>query len=144
MFEVDDIEKDSTIIELLALRQDLNPESIENLKEHISYTYAEFIKDPLVKIKINGKAVSSVFFNEDWAYPPDYCPKNILLELTIEDRPISIWIEAGLIGENASAGSEYGVYFYCNDRLIARGIRTYEVGYTRGKAGNDHPALFIS
>lgn len=144
LFEVDEIKNASTIIELLGLRQILTSESIENLKEHISYTYAEFIKDPLIKIRVNEIPILPVFFNHDWAYPPGYCPKQIHLSLTIEDRPILIKIEAGLIGEKASSGSEYGVYFYCNDRLIARGLRTFEVGYTRGKAGNDHPALSLA
>jgi hypothetical protein len=144
MFEVDKIEKNTTIIELLGLRQGLSTDAIKNLREHISYTYAEFISNPLINITIDDAVITPIFFDRDWAYPPEYCPKQIALSLVIEGRSISIKMEAGLIGENASAGSEYGVYFYCNNRLIAKGIRNYEVGYTKGKAGNDHPALALA
>ncbi len=144
MYEIDEGEKNSTKIELLGLRQQLTTDLISNLKTHLEYTYAEFTNNPLVKIKVNNYNISPVFFNHDWAYPPHYCPKKISLPLLIEGKTVAIEIEAGLIGENASSGSEYGVYFYCNNRLIAKSVRSYEVGYTRGKAGNDHPALSLA
>lgn len=144
MFEVDSIDKDCTVIELLALREKITLELLEHLLNHIGYTYAEFLRDPLVEILVDDKISSPVFFNRDWAYPPNYQPKTVLFPLTVEGKMINISIEAGLIGENASSGGEYGVYFYCNERLIARGIRSFELGYTRGKAGNDHPALSLA
>jgi hypothetical protein len=144
MYETDPIGKGCTIIEMLGLRQKVTAELIDHLLDHIGFTYAEFLKDPSFEIYVNDTIATPVFFNRDWAYPPNYGPKTVYCPLIIEEKSIGISIEAGLIGENASSGSEYGVYFYCNDRLIARAIRSFEVGYTRGKAGNDHPALSLA
>jgi hypothetical protein len=36
------------------------------------------------------------------------------------------------------------VYFYCNDRLVARALKTFEVGFTKGLAGLPHPKVSLT
>jgi hypothetical protein len=31
------------------------------------------------------------------------------------------------------------VYFYCNDRLVARALKSFDVGFMKGYAGLPHP-----
>lgn len=142
--EVDPINKNTTIIELLGLRTAITNDYVQLISDHISFTYAKFLLNPKISIQINKTNAQAVEFDHSWAFPKGYEPKEIKLILPIENSKVTILIKAGLIGENASAGSEYGVYFYCNDRLIAKGIRNYEVGYTTGKAGRDHPSVALA
>jgi hypothetical protein len=51
---------------------------------------------------------------------------------------------AGLTCESSPAAGEYGVYFYCNDRLIARGLKTFEVGFTKGFEGLPYPKVSLT
>ncbi len=50
----------------------------------------------------------------------------------------------GLTRESSPAAGEYGVYFYCNDRLVARAKKTMEVGFTKGLAGLPHPKVSLT
>jgi len=48
--------------------------------------------------------------------------------------------EAGLIADRDSKLDNYGVYFYCNDRLVVKELRVREVGYfVSAEAGVPHP-----
>jgi len=51
---------------------------------------------------------------------------------------------AGLATESSPAGGEYGVYFYCNDRLIARALKTFDVGFAKGLAGKPHADISLA
>ena len=51
---------------------------------------------------------------------------------------------AGLTRESSPAAGEYGVYFYCNDRLIVKGLKTFDVGFTKGLAGLPHPKVSLT
>jgi hypothetical protein len=44
----------------------------------------------------------------------------------------------GLISEKEPGRDDYGVYFYCNDRLIAKEIKDKSVGYISSRAGIPH------
>lgn len=44
----------------------------------------------------------------------------------------------GLVREKEPGGDDHGVYFYCNDRLIAKELKDRNVGYISGKAGIPH------
>jgi hypothetical protein len=48
---------------------------------------------------------------------------------------------AGLTQESSPAGGEYGVYTYCNDRLVSRALKSAEVGFISGVAGKPHPKI---
>ena len=56
-----------------------------------------------------------------------------------EHGKISAEITAGLIRDRDPEGDNYGVYFYCNHRLIVKEERTRDVGYfVSGEAGVPH------
>lgn len=93
---------------------------------------------------MDGKRIEPRFF-EDWAYPPNYGPRKYTGVLKAEDgRDVRVEAIAGLTRESSPAAGEYGVYFYCNDRLIARALKTFDVGFARGFAGLPHPKVSLT
>ncbi|OFW42007.1 MAG: hypothetical protein A3J28_18895 [Acidobacteria bacterium RIFCSPLOWO2_12_FULL_60_22] len=144
IYEVDDIAEGTTIVELQRLRVQITDEAISQLMEHLSTTYAKFLSDKGVTLKVNGEALSPKFF-ENWAYPPGYPPQRYKGTLKTEDnREVRVEAVAGLSRESSPAAGEYGVYFYCNDRLVVRGLKTFEVGFVRGLAGLPHPKVSLT
>ncbi|MEO5644140.1 MAG: ATP-binding protein [Bacteroidia bacterium] len=136
--EVDPIKPNTTIIELIGLRATITDDVVERMREHLSNTYALFLKKGNLEIDLNGTPINGVEYDNEWAYPPNYGPQKFIIELPIEDKMIGIQMEGGVIGEDSSRGGESGVYFYCNERLIAKSLKDYDVGYTSGKAGLPH------
>lgn len=51
---------------------------------------------------------------------------------------ITCEITGGLIRDRDPEKDNYGVYFYCNHRLIVKEVRNHEVGYFSGGAGVPH------
>lgn len=144
VYLVDDIKEGATVVELQRLRLQVTDELISQLKEHLSATYARFLSDKKVLIELNRKKLSPIFF-ENWAYPPKYSPQRFIGELQTEDGgKIRVQAIAGLSRESSPASGEYGVYFYCNDRLVARALKTFDVGFTRGLAGLPHPKVSLT
>lgn len=144
VYEVDPILEGKTIVELQKLRSPITHEGIVHLKEHLRATYAKFLTNDAVTLQLNGEKLSPLFF-ENWAYPPGYSPQKYVGTLKTEDnRDVRVEAIAGLTRESSPAAGEYGVYFYCNDRLIARGLKTFEVGFTKGLAGLPHPKVSLS
>lgn len=144
LFEVDSIEAGSTHIDLSRLRRKIEKAHVEGLAEHVAATYAFYLKDSRVTIKIDGVAIKPKYF-EDWAYPPKHPPTQ--LNGHIEGpagRKVQATILGGLTLESSPATGEYGVYFYCNDRLVARALKGAEVGFMRGIAGLPHPKVAIT
>ena len=144
VYEINEISEGMTIIELQKLRVNINDESVSNLKEHLRATYARFLSNKKVKIQVGSDRLSPINF-ENWAFPPNYSPRRYTGEIKTEDYGIvKVEVYAGLINESSPALGEYGVYFYCNDRMIARGLKTYDVGFTRGLAGHPHPSMSLT
>lgn len=144
VYEVDNIPEGSTIIELQRLRVQITDDVIAKLKDHISTTYARFILNSSIAIELNGEKLSPIVF-ENWAYPPGYEPRRYTGTLQTGDGyQIKVEAIAGLTLESSPAAGEYGVYFYCNDRLIARALKTFEVGFTKGLAGLPHPKVSLT
>lgn len=144
VYQVDDIKNGTTIVELTKLRSVVTDEAIEQLREHLRATYAKFLTNPKISIKLNGEALDPLFF-EDWSYPPSFCPRRYRGALKTEDGPVvRVEVVAGLTSESSPAAGEYGVYFYCNDRLVARALKTFEVGFTKGLAGAPHPKVSLT
>ena len=144
LYEVDQIPEGKTVVELQKLRSPITDESIGHLKEHLQATYAKFLTNQSVMLRLNGEPLSSLFF-ENWAYPPGYPPQKYVGTLKTEDnREIRVEAVAGLTRESSPAAGEYGVYFYCNDRLVARALKTFEVGFTKGFAGLPHPKVSLT
>ena len=139
VYEVYDIKEGTNVVELHKLRVSITDEVIARVKKHLQATYARFLYNKKVKITINQDELKPTVF-EDWAYPPNYPPHRYITNLKSEDGgEVSLEILGGLTLESSPAGGEYGVYFYCNDRLVARALKTYEVGFMKGLAGQPHP-----
>jgi len=144
VYEVDEIPEGTTTIELQKLRMRITDEAIAQLKEHLQSTYACFLKDRNVAIRIGSDQLQPRSF-DNWAYPPGYEPRKYVGDLLTEDgKKVEVEVIAGLSMESSPAGGEYGVYFYCNDRLIVRGLKSYDVGFTRGLAGLPHPSISLA
>jgi Histidine kinase-, DNA gyrase B-, and HSP90-like ATPase len=144
LFEVDEIPEGTTSVELQKLRLQITDESIDQLKSHLSATYAKFLNNGNIAISVNGEKLGAQFF-ENWAYPPGYSPRRYTGTLKLDDnRVIQVQGVAGLTLESSPAAGEYGVYFYCNDRLIARALKTFDVGFVKGLAGLPHPKVSLT
>ncbi len=144
VYEVDEIAEGTTIVELQRLRVQITDEASAQLKDHLRTTYARFLRNNSVTLEVNGVKLSPRFF-ENWAYPPGYSPQKYTGTLTTEDnRAVRIEAFAGLSRESSPAAGEYGVYFYCNDRLIARALKTFDMGFTKGLAGLPHPKVSLT
>jgi hypothetical protein len=137
-YEIEPIQEQTTIIELRALRKPINEENCQFLRSHLSQTYARYLSRLKFNILVDGVGLSPSTFDK-WAYPPTYGPSEIPLEFSTEDhRKVSGEMVGGLIREKEPGGDDYGVYFYCNDRLIAKEIKDKSVGYISSRAGIPH------
>lgn len=138
-YEIPDISERTTEINLSYLRKPLSEADVDELRVHIGNTYSWFIKQGC-KITLNGDPVSPIEF-EAWAFPPGHAPRRMTSAIDLTDiGPISCDITAGLIRDRDRESSNYGVYFYCNHRLIVKELKTREVGYfVSAEAGVPHP-----
>jgi len=143
VYEVDPIAEGKTIVELQRLRIPITDGGIAHLKDHLRTTYGKFLTNQGITLRVNDETLSPLFF-ENWAYPPKYSPRRYTGRLKSEYGEVRVEALAGLIRESSPAAGEYGVYFYCNDRLIARALKTFDVGFTRGLAGLPHPKVSLT
>lgn len=144
IYEVDQINNGTTIIELFGLRFQLDVASIERVRKHLNETYSLFLKKGDLKIKLNKTSITGREFDNEWSYPPNFAPQKYLYDLPVEGSMVKVEILGGVINERASGGGESGVYFYCNERLIAKALKDFEVGYITGKAGApNHPGASL-
>jgi len=144
LFQVTDIQSRTTQVELQKLRVRLTEQAIVQLRDHLGATYGKFLLQDGVTLKLNRQAVTPKFF-DGWSYPPDYGPRRYTGKLqTPKGRMIEVDVVAGLSSESSPTAGEYGVYFYCNDRLVAPAMKTFDVGFTRGQAGSPHPKIALT
>jgi Histidine kinase-, DNA gyrase B-, and HSP90-like ATPase len=137
-YRVADIDPGSTIVEISKLRQTFTAADVEFTRQHFGETYDRFL-DGNCTLRLNGREIQGISF-EQWSYPPNFQPQSA--EFTISpapDRKLAVNITAGLIGDRDKEGDNYGVYVYCNNRLIVKELRTRDVGYVTGEAGVPHP-----
>lgn len=127
----------TTLIELNRLRVRLTEQSIEELKAHLREVYAKFI-DRGASITVNGEELESTNFDDDWTYPPNLSPTKFSMSIPFEDRTVDVEITSGLIDHPGDPDDSYGVFIYCNNRLIARALTDYSVGFVPGAVGNPH------
>lgn len=139
-FEIPDIAPGVTEIEMSALRKPISASELTGLREHLAETYAFFLGDDGLEIVVNGESLEPKHF-EHWAYPPEFFPTRIPIELDIRGwGHVHVEITAGLIVDRIPAAENYGVYVYCNDRLVSKEIRSRDVGYfITSEAGVPHP-----
>jgi hypothetical protein len=137
-YTTEPIPEGSTIIEMRTLRKAIDTQQLENLRTHIAETYAYYVASRKFHILVNGEFVTPLKFDQ-WAYPPTYGPKELSFDLTNEEgEKVRGTMTAGLVREKRPGGDDYGVYFYCNNRLIAKEIKDKSVGYITSYAGIPH------
>jgi hypothetical protein len=136
---VSDIEEGITNIDLSALRKTFDEEDITFLAQHIGETYQWFLQIENCQIMVNGNVVKPCIF-EAWAYPPGNEPRQAIFTIDIRGQgKVGVEITAGLILDRDAIAENYGVCFYCNNRLVAKHLRTREVGYfVTSEAGVPH------
>lgn len=129
----------STIVEISKLRQPFSHNDVDTIRDNLGEIYNWYIEQGC-EIVLNDSALAGTSFDV-WSYPPDFRPRH--LEFTIKpdnDRALSVVMDAGLIGDRNEVGENYGVYIYCNNRLIVKEMRTRDVGYhITSEAGRPHP-----
>jgi hypothetical protein len=144
IYSVDEVPTNTTQVILQSLRIQISDELVAQLREHLRATYGVFLARDDVNIKLNDEKLSPIYF-ENWAYPPSYEPRRYSGKIeTADKRVVRVDVVAGLINESSPSAGEYGVYFYCNDRLVARALKTFEVGFTKGLAGLPHPKVSLT
>lgn len=138
-YQIPSIDEGTTSIDLSALRIRLRDEDVSNLIEHLGQVYSWFLLIDGCKIFVNGLLIKPIEF-ENWAFPSDYPPRQILFEHSETKGTVSIDISGGLILDRDPSAENYGVYFYCNNRLVAKELKVREVGYfVTAEAGVPHP-----
>lgn len=144
LYEVDHLSPGTTRVELQRLRLKIENDSQDQLRYHLAATYARFLDKKGVTLELNGVPVKPRYF-DNWSYPPDYLPRLYHGHLqTPNGGLVSVEVLAGLSSESSPTSGEYGVYFYCNDRLVAPAMKSFDVGFTRGQAGLPHPKISLT
>lgn len=127
----------TTLIELNKLRIHLTPDESNNLKIHLSEVYSKFLDRGAV-ITVNGEKLEAINFDDHWSYPPNLFPVQFSAQIPVEERKVDVEILSGLIDHPGDPDNSYGVFIYCNNRLIARGLTDFSVGFSSGMIGNPH------
>lgn len=135
VYKVTNIEENSTYIELLKLRNSINEITIKKLQYYLSTTYAIFLKDKRLSLILNNEKLAPISY-ENWAFPPEYQPTMFTGSIPVDtNESVDIFAVCGLTVTSNEASGEYGVYFYCNDRLVGRALKSIDVGFGSGLAG---------
>src|SRR3989344_3585890 len=138
-YQIPDFEPNTTQVVISHLRKPIGPAGVEAVRQHLAETYSGF-PGPECTIDVNGEPLTPVGF-DNWAYPPGFEPVRVALICDLgQSKPIQANITAGLIRDREAAEGNYGVYFYLNGRLVAKELKTRDVGYfVSTEAGVPHP-----
>ena len=137
-YEIEPIAERTTIVEVSKLRRQITADNEHVLRNHLCATYGRYLSSRKFQIVLNKRSLTPITF-DTWAYPPNFLPRDFKLELPTDDgATVEVSITGGLVRTRDPGGDEYGVYFYCNDRLIAKELKDRSVGYISGKAGIPH------
>ncbi|WP_282085277.1 ATP-binding protein [Aquimarina algiphila] len=142
VYEVSEIEENTTEIKLNVLREQIQEGKHKDLFEHLSTTYAHFLIEGGLILRLNNIEITPKTF-DNWSYPPEYEPMKSEGPIKFKDRKeIKVSITGGLTKSHKEGDSdinEYGVYFYCNNRLISRAYKGDEIGFNSPfKIGKPH------
>jgi hypothetical protein len=129
-----------THISMNALRKRLTLELVDGLMLHFGVTYGTFLETGRFVLRVNGSEVAPVRF-DTWAYPKDHGPRRAQFDIDLgKDGLVRTSITSGLVRDRIPNEDNYGVYFYCNGRLIAKHVKDRDCGYYSGSpAGVPHP-----
>lgn len=138
-YKVPNLSPNTTRVEITKLRRVLEDDDITSMKQHLAETYSWFIENGC-SISVNGVGIPAITFDK-FAFPPDYPPQKTDFELPFDSGGVvRVQMRAGLITDRVAESDNYGVYFYCNRRLIVKELKTRDVGYlVSGEAGVPHP-----
>lgn len=138
IYQIGDLTPATTEIEISHIRDPFSSEDVESIRARLGEIYSWFIEAGC-EIRLNGTLVEPIKF-DDWAFPPNYLPRFAEFEAKLGDHAVNFIIHSGLIKNRDGESENYGVYFYCNNRLIAKEVRSREVGYfVTSEAGVPHP-----
>lgn len=142
-YAIPEISPGTTEVHLSHLRNPITAADVDMLRVHLGETYDWFIRKGCV-ISLNGDTIASINF-ECWAYPPEHAPRKASFSSDVRGvGPVSYEITAGLIRDRIPEEDNYGVYFYCNRRLIQKEVKTRDVGYfVSAEAGVPHPDVSL-
>lgn len=136
-YEIPDIAPRTTSVEISRLRESLSEEDGQRIRNHLGETYARFIGAGC-SLTVDDMAVAAQFF-DTWAYPKGHSPQELAFDVALGGERVHVVIAAGLITDRDPERENYGVYVYCNDRLIVKELRTRDVGYfVTAEAGVPH------
>jgi len=136
-YAIPNIEPRTTRVEISQLRKSFSSANVEEISRHLSETYAWFLKQGCT-ITLNGTHLKALEF-DTWAFPKGYPPQHAPFAVPLEAQQVQVEITAGLISDRNPDGENYGVYIYCNHRLIVKEFKTRDVGYfVTGEAGVPH------
>lgn len=141
-YKTDPIPAGSTRLTFSRLRAQITEDDLTNLRRRIGETFAKFISSGELIVRFGEDTIDAIEFN-NWSYPPGYEPKSFPKPLVPDGKrlPIKTTITAGLTLNRGSTASQYGVYVYCNERLIVKAGRDSELGFHAGVAGVPHPSM---
>jgi hypothetical protein len=129
VYQIPDILPGTTQIELSQLRKPIDAKDDDRLRKYIGETYEWFLQIENCQISVNGIAATPHAF-DTWAFPPEFPPRGASLSVSPDGiDTVRVEIEAGLIRDRDPVMENYGVYVYCNNRLIIKELRSREVGY---------------
>lgn len=144
LFQVTDVLPGTTSVELSRLRVSIDESAEALLRNHLSATYAKFLTMANVSLSLNGVEIVPRFFDQ-WSYPPKFGPRRYSGSMrTAQGREVELEVLAGLSNTSSPTSGEYGVYFYCNDRLVAPAMKSLDVGFAKGMAGLPHPKVSLT
>lgn len=138
-YQIPPIEPGTTRIEISNLRRNFSRNDVDAIHFHLGQVYSDFINKGC-SIILNRTLVSPIVF-DNWSYPPGQAPQRAIFKISPEEGVnVSVDITAGLINDRVADQENYGVYFYCNRRLIVKEFKSREVGYfVTSEAGVPHP-----
>jgi hypothetical protein len=138
IYEIPDTTAATTRVEISQLRKPFTDEDITEISRHLAATYAWFLHQTCI-MTINSVPIAADDFNH-WAYPDGYPPKKAAFTIPVDNKQVTASITAGLITDRNPETENYGVYVYCNHRLIVKELRSRDVGYyVTAEAGVPHP-----
>lgn len=139
-YEIPSIPEGVTSIDLSALRKTFSTSDVDHLKQHLGETYGWFLEQKDCRISVNGESIKPLGF-ESWAYPPGFAPQRAVFDVNLAGSgTIKVGMTVGLIRDRDPEADNYGVYFFCNHRLVVKELKVREVGYfVSSEAGVPHP-----
>ena len=139
-YAIPEIDPGSTVIEFSHLRKPLSDTLEQELLRHFGEVYEWFLDEDRCTILVNGQPVIPFRFDQ-WAFPPEFRPRTTSFQVKPDQvGTLGVEITAGLISDRDPVAENYGVYFYCNNRLVLAHAKNREFGYfVTSEAGVPHP-----